>query len=255
MSKLFRFLIVFLMALSLPMTSAFAHNGHGKDFHKDTLVALGDSTPFGYSPNRNNNRPAEYAFPYLIGAKADLKVYNLAVPGWKTEELLTALEKDKSFRKAVKNADYVIVNVGGIDLIEILQAAHVESRGDTKLFHKLIEQKLATSDIFDNLGEIIEQIRSLTDAPIVAYNFYNPFQVKDPLHQVADRYLPQINAAYKNLVDSYSHVKLADAYKALGDNQAKYIIRGDVHPTKAGHVKLAKIGLRAFSRDFAHHHH
>ncbi|PSL41834.1 lysophospholipase L1-like esterase [Planomicrobium soli] len=259
MSKLFRVLIVFLMALSLPMTSAFAHNNYGKDYDrhhgKDTLVALGDSAPFGYSPHRNNDRPAKYAFPYLIGAKADLKVQNLAVPGWKTDDLLDALDTDKRFRHAVKKADYVILNIGGIDFIELLKAAHAESRGDNKLFHKLLAQKLANTDVFDNLNEIIKEIRSLTDAPIVLYNLYNPFQVKDPFHQVVDRYLPQINEGYKKLADSNKKVKLANADKAFGDNQAKYVFPKDVHPTKAGHVRLAKIGLRALKHEYSHHHH
>ncbi|HSI66109.1 MAG TPA: GDSL-type esterase/lipase family protein [Planococcus sp. (in: firmicutes)] len=252
MSKLIRFLIVFVLALSLPMTTALAHDnhhGHGKE----TLVSLGDSVPFGVSPDRNNERPAKYAFPYLIGDKADLKVRNLAVPGWTTEELLTALEENKNFRQAVRRADYVTVNIGGNDFMEILNAAYTESQGNTELFHKLLQQKLASTDAFDNLNHILHEIRSLNHEPVVLYNVYNPFQQNDPFHQVADMYLPQINAAYKALADSYRHVELADSYSAFGDNQAKYVIPNDIHPTKAGHARLAKIGLRALSHSHVHH--
>ncbi|MDN7240929.1 GDSL-type esterase/lipase family protein [Planococcus sp. N028] len=258
MSKLFRVLFVLLMALSLPLTTAFAHNDHGKHHDKDILVALGDSVPFGFSPHRNNERPAKYAFPYLMGDKADLKVYNFAVPIWKTEDLLAALDENKKFRQAVRKADYVTVNIGGIDFLEILQEAKVESRGDSKKFLQLLEQKLAKTDVFDDLREILKEIRSLTDAPVVLYNIYNPFQSKDPFHKVAEHYLPQINAVYENLADDFKNIELADAYKAFDDSQAKFVIRGDVHPTKAGHVKLAKIGLRALDLDHArhqHHHH
>lgn len=253
MSKLIRILIVLMMALSLPMTTAFAHNDH-KDHGKDTLVALGDSVPYGYNPNSANKRPAKYAYPYLIGAKADVKVHNLAVPGWQTDDLLAALESNKKFRKAVKRADYVTVQIGGNDFLEILRAAQAESKGNQKKFHKLLQYKLSKTDAFDNLSAIIKEIRSLTKARIVVYNLYNPFQVNDPLHQVADNYLPQLNAMYKDIADSYKRVSLADAYSAIDDKQAKYIFKGDIHPTKAGHMILAKIGLKSLKRHYAHHH-
>ena len=252
MSKLIRIFIVLMMALSVPMSTAFAHNDHD-DRGKDSVVALGDSVPFGYSPYSNNERPAKYAYPYLIGDKADLKVTNLAVPGWQTDDLLAALETNKKFRKAVKRADYVTVQIGGNDFLEVLRAAYAESQGNNELFHKLLQQKLASSDAFADLSQIIGEIRSLTNAKIVLYNLYNPFQVNDPFHHVANLYLPQLNAVYKGLADSDKNVKLADTYNAFGDNQAKYVFPGDIHPTKAGHVKLAKIGLRALSRDYAHH--
>lgn len=253
MSKLLRILIVLVIALSLPVTTVSAHNDH-KDHGKESLVALGDSIPFGYSPYSNNNRPAKFAYPYLIGDKADVKVRNLAVSGWQTDDLLAALESNKKFRQALKRADYVTVQVGGNDFLEILRAAQAESNGNAAMFNQLLQQKLANSDAFDNLRKIIEEIRSLTNGRIVLYNLYNPFQTYDPLHQVTDNYLPQLNAMYKGIADSYKRVSLADAYSAFGDNQAKYIFKGDIHPTKAGHAVLAKIGLKALKRDYAHRH-
>ena len=253
MSKLIRILIILMMALSLPMTTAFAHNDH-KDHGKDTLVALGDSVPYGYSPFSDNKRPAKYAYPYLIGDKADVKVQNLAVPGWQTDDLLAALQSNKKFRKAVKRADYVTVQIGGNDFLEILRAAQAESKGNQKKFHKLLQYKLSKTDAFYNLSEIVKEIRSLTKAQIVVYNLYNPFQVNDPLHLAADTYLPQLNAMYEDIADSHKRVSIADAYWAIGDKQAKYIYKGDIHPTKAGHAALAKIGWKALKRHYAHDH-
>lgn len=254
MSKLFKVLIILMMALSLPLSTAFAHNGKDdhRDHGKDTLVALGDSVPFGYSPYSSNKKPAKYAYPYLIWDKADLKVHNLAVPGWQTDDLLYALENNKKFRKAVKRADYVTVQIGGNDFLEILRAAHAESRGDMKKFHRLLQKKLSRSDAFDNLEEIVEEIRSLTNARIVIYNLYNPFHLDNPFHQAADQYLPQLNAMYKGIADSYKRVSLADAFSAFGDKQAKYLFKNDIHPNKAGHAVLAKIGFKAMKRDYAH---
>lgn len=249
MSKLIKVLIMLVMVLSLPMATAFAHDGHGKD----SLVALGDSIPFGFDPQATNEQPAKHAYPYLMGDKADVKVRNMGVPGWKTTELLAALEHNKKFRQAVKRTDYVTLHIGSNDFLEVLRAASIESGGDADLFHRLLQQKLAASPVYENLENIIDEIRSLTRARIVLYNIYNPFQLNDPLHQVSDLYLPQINGAYQDLADSYKKVQLADAYSAFGDKQAKYLIPGDIHPSKAGHSKLAKIGLRSLHRAYAYH--
>lgn len=257
MSKLFKLFSALLIILTFATPTAFASNDHGKDhgYHhgKDLLVSLGDSIAFGYGLSTDIGTPSKAAFPYLIGDEADLRVRNLAVSGWQTDDLLAALENNKKFRKAVKHADYVTVAVGSNDFLEALRLANVESGGDPVRFEKLLAQKLAQSDVFDNLAEILKEIRSLTDEPIVLYNIYNPFQVNDPVHQFADRFLPQINANYALLADAFHDVELADAAAAFGDKQAKYVIKGDVHPTAAGQKLLAKIGLRALCIETVKH--
>lgn len=257
MNKLFKLFSALLIVLTFATPTAFASNDHGKDhgFHhgKDLLVSLGDSIAFGYGLSKDIGTPSKAAFPYLIGDKADLRVRNLAVPGWQTDELLAALDNNQKFRKAVKHADYVTVTIGSNDFLEALRIANVESGGDLALLEKLLAQKLAQSDAFDNLADILEEIRSLTDAPIVLYNIYNPFQVNDPVHQLADRILPQLNANYALLAGDFHNVELADAAAAFGDKQAKYVIKGDVHPTAAGQKLLAKIGLRALCLETVKH--
>lgn len=252
MSKLFKVIVAVLLALSLGTPTAFAHQDHGHGHGKDSLVALGDSIPFGYNLTKNNDSPAKNAFPSLIGNEADLRVRHLGVPGWQTTDLLTALETNQKFRQAVRHADYVTVNIGSNDFLEILRSANVESGGNQQKFRELLTFKLANSDVFDNIAAILEEIRSLTDAPIVLYNIYNPFQVNDQLHQVSDLFLPQINAKFAQLADAYDDVELADAYSAFGDNQAKYVFPRDIHPTAAGHKVLAAIGLEALCFEPVH---
>ena len=249
MTKLFNIFVAVLIALSLGTPSAFADNNHGKE----SLVALGDSIPYGYNLGQTNESPAKIAFPFLIGDDADLRVRNLGVPGWQTQDLLAALKTNKNFRKAVHHSDYVTLNIGSNDFLEILRSAHAESGGNSELLRKLIEQKLASSNAFDNLSKIIQEIGSLTDAPIVLYNIYNPFQLNDPFHLVADHYLPQINAVYAEIAHVYYNVELADAYSAFGDNQAEYVIPQDVHPTAAGQEVLAEIGLAALCLETVKH--
>lgn len=241
MKRLIKTATAILLVSSLTAPAAFAKNENAKE----SLVALGDSIPFGFNLGQTNKTPAKTSYPYLIGADSDLRVRNLGIPGWQSTQLLDAIETDQKYRQAVDHADYVSVTIGSNDLLAILRAAAGESGGNQVLFQQLLQQKLASSNVFTNISETIEEIRSLTDAPIVLYNVYNPFQLNDPLHYVADSVLPQINTAFTGLAFSNSDIYVADAYTAFGNNQATYVIQGDIHPTNAGQAVLAHIGLDA----------
>lgn len=249
MNKLVKILAGALIALSLGSSSALADYDH----RKESLVALEDSIPFGYNLGDRNDHPAKASFPYLIGDEADLRVRNLGVPGWQTHDLLAALDTNKKFRQAVRHADYVTLNIGNNDFLETLRTANAESGGDPELFQQLIRQKLASSDAFDNLAAILQELRSLTDSPIVLYTIYNPFQLTDQFHQLSDLYLPQINASFAEIADSFSDISLADADQAFGDDQAEYVILQDIHPTVAGQSALAEIGLEALCLNTVKH--
>ncbi|WP_156874343.1 SGNH/GDSL hydrolase family protein [Planococcus halocryophilus] len=246
MNKLLKVFIAFFLVLSLGTPSVFAENSQGKD----SLVALGDSVPFGYNLSEYNNHPAKNAYPYLISDEADLRVRNLGVPGWQTSDLLAAIKTNKKYQQAILHADYVTITIGGNDFLEILRTANAESGGNPQLFQQLIQQKLFTSQAFGNLTASIEEIRKLTDSPIVLYNAYNPFQLNNPLHHISNLFLPQVNAAFTGIAYSYSDVRVADAYRAFSNNQANYVIPQDIHPTIAGQEELAKIGLRALQFDY-----
>lgn len=245
MKKLTTSLTVLLLATSIVSPAAFAKS----DQAKESLVALGDSIPFGYNLGQNNQNPAKTAYPYLIGAEENLRVRNLGIPGWQSEQLLDALENEQKYRQAISHADYVAITIGNNDLLQILREAGEESGGNQALFQQLLMQKLAADDVFANITAAIAETRSLTDAPIVLYNVYNPFQLNDPLHYVADAILPGINQIFAALAASSENVYLADAYSAYGDNQAAYVIQGDIHPTIAGQKVLADIGIAALGLD------
>lgn len=245
MKKITKSLAVLILATSVATPSVFAKSDQGKE----SLVALGDSIPFGLNLGQTNQNPYKASYPYLIGDEGDLRVRNLGVSGWQSDQLLDALERDQKYRQAVNHADYVTITIGNNDLLQILREAATESGGTQPLFQQLLIQKLAADDVFANITRAIAETRSLTDSPIVFYNVYNPFQVTDPLHYVADSVLPFINQTLAILAASHDNVYLADAYSAFGNNQASYVIAGDIHPTAAGQQLLAEIGSAAFGFD------
>lgn len=217
------------LAGSLFSTAAYAKDDEGKG----SLVALGDSITYGYNLSNNNNHVSKKAFPFIIGEKEELRVRDLGVPGWTTVQLLTALQTDEKFQESVKHAKLITLDIGSNDLLQAFAAGNLTNG--------------QVASILYNLQDIIVKVRSLSNAPIVVYNIYNPFQVTDYRHAMGDFLLPGINAQILGLVASFhdSKIVIADAYDAIGQNQDIYVRANDIHPTVLGQQMLAKAGLEA----------
>lgn len=226
---------------SLFSTSSFAKENKGNAYGKIDLVGLGDSITFGYNLGENNDKPSSFAFPYLIGEDAQLEVRDLGIPGWTSSQLLDAIKNDKNFRQSIKHADYLTLDIGGNDLLQALK----QSGGDPLILQGLISTMVPT--LTNNLHQIIQEISNLTDAPIVVYNIYNPFQQNNPLHGLANQLLSgAINPAIGQVVLSHQNTRLADAFGTFLGKQEDYVISGDIHPTILGQEALAEIGADAF---------
>ncbi|MGE6258073.1 SGNH/GDSL hydrolase family protein [Heyndrickxia sporothermodurans] len=233
MRKKFISIIAILMLVSSLFTSsAFAKSGHAKK----SLVALGDSITFGYNLDENNDHPSKVAFPSIIGKDTDMRVRNLGVPGWSTEQLLNALRNDDKFRQAVRHADIITLNIGSNDFLQGLLA----SIENPDVLPGILE------NMVENISSIISEIQSLSDAKIVVYNIFNPFPTESGVHAYVDYILPPVNSdIYSVIQSSNGDVFLADAYSAIGDDQSIYIIKDDNHPTDLGHKILAEIAIKA----------
>ncbi|RNF38851.1 SGNH/GDSL hydrolase family protein [Planococcus salinus] len=216
-----------------------------EDTDQGTLVALGDSITYG----ANLADSGRSAYPYLIGEDAGFEVHNLAVSGWQTEHVMEALREDEEHRQKVEGADVIAMTIGGNDLLEILRMVETASAGDPERMQEILNQELGSNTFFNELGELIEEIQSLTDAQILLYTIYNPFPPHSYMHQIGEAFLPEVNAAFGEVAESYENVYLADAYSAYRDKQEDYIIAGDIHPTEKGQAVLAEIGLEAIESD------
>ncbi|MDN7247074.1 GDSL-type esterase/lipase family protein [Planococcus shenhongbingii] len=230
-----------LIALSAVFLSACAQEGA----NQATLVALGDSITYG----ANLEDSGRSAYPYLIGNDAGFEVHNLAISGWQTAQVKEALREDEEYRQKVKDADVIAMTIGANDLLEILRLAESASAGDPERMEEIMRQELSNGIVFSEIGKLIEEIQSLTDAQILLYNIYNPFPPHSNMHQIGETLLPEVNAAFREVAESYENVYLADAYSAFRNKQEDYIIAGDIHPTEEGQAVLAEIGLEVIETE------
>jgi lysophospholipase L1-like esterase len=260
--KRFSVLLIFVLALSTIFSSMVSAEKN----ERHNLVALGDSITFGYHlPDQIGLQPSPHAFPSLIG-NGNFNVTNLGVPGWTSTDLLNAVNTNPIFKKSLKEADVVTLDIGSNDL---LQAAGLTGSPTTlpDLSSPVVQQKLALAEqqLAVNLQAIIKEIKKRTDAPIILYNMYNPFGANDPifgsLHMAGEQIIHVVNSQIFAPIAIQTGSFLADAYTAFNGNQATFIIAGDVHPTPAGHQALANLAdqilqkLKCTEKDDHDHHH
>ncbi|WLD93280.1 GDSL-type esterase/lipase family protein [Alkalihalobacillus sp. AL-G] len=258
MKKLWVVLTAFFLVMALLSPGAYAKSDHAKK----SLVALGDSITYGSGLGVNGKDPNKQAFPHLIGDAMDLRVRNLGVPGMTSGELLEAVKSDKTYRDAIRHADYITLNIGGNDLLNVLKAANYNPSGIDPLL-----LQAAIGSMTRNLNQTIIEIRSLSDAPVAVYNIYNPiksqaintYKYVHVLFSVGNELfgVNGINTYIHDVVVAnhwaFGDVYFADAFgrfAGLVNSGATPLLPGDnVHPNQMGHQELAKAGITAFDLD------
>jgi lysophospholipase L1-like esterase len=173
----------------------------------------------------------------------DYQLSNLAVGGARSGDLL-ALLKTKSYRDALTHASVITLEIGSNDFLQgaksiIEKLTSIPGYTPTMADMQVIG--LITSQYSMNMAAIISEIRSVTKAPIILYNIYNPFYGLD---LQAGALLAFPNMVIKSY-DIDPSIVVADAFSAFAGKQNNLVIPYDVHPTIEGHYVLAKLGLQA----------
>lgn len=240
-SLLFAILLVFNV---FAFTSVFAEDDVQEP---PTIVALGDSIPYGYNLSADNSVPSSLAFPNLI-AGGYPNVLNLSKPGLTSEVLLAGM--NEQVLMTLESADLITLNIGSNDLLQAVEFSKILASGvpidEAKKLELIQKATVAAQKLGNNLGVILQTIRQQTDAPIFLYNIYNPFAAsQDPfagsIHIFGETISKTVNQTIINPMDAISETYIIDSYSAFSGNQLNLVIPGDIHPNQEGHAVLARL--------------
>ncbi|GMA50903.1 hypothetical protein GCM10025857_22600 [Alicyclobacillus contaminans] len=184
-----------------------------------------------------------------------MQVDNLGVPGWESADVLHALQTTK-FRKAIAAANVVTLDIGSNDLLHTSYdlAAMANTTPPAKnqvMSDPLFQQSLAQYS--KNLPAILTQLRTLTKAPIVLLNLYNPFPDGSDLHAVAEQVVAAANQVIYATAARFD-VPVADIHSVFNHQQATdvRIEALDIHPTVTGQQAIADAVEDVLSRPLWH---
>lgn len=239
------------------------------------IVFLGDSIATGYGlegydtgKENCNSYANQLAKEYKaqLDGKCETNSENFAIDGQTSEELLKALQSGK-YDESLKNADAVVVSIGGNDLLSVFwqifsQNSDLNSQSnqndnifaDNFDWSKLIASVLDMTSNIDkkitafnsNISEIAKNIKNKTDANLVVQTLYNPFEDFVEVKQIQDFIADKIKSlndcieSHKN--DDGANYSIADVCSEFygRNNELTRIQSMDIHPNQEGHNVIFK---------------
>lgn len=130
------------------------------------VVALGDSLTRGTGDDSGKGYIGYLVEELEEKSKEKITLHNYGIKGYRSQQLLTQV-KQGEIQRQIKNADYILITIGGNDLF---QSGQTYMNMDTK--------KLAhiRQDYLKNLQAVLTELRSVNEkAVIFQIGLYNPF--------------------------------------------------------------------------------
>lgn len=224
------------MAVLLIPAMAFISLGS----HRNTLpaqpkakyTALGDSLAVGLITLGSGyvNQYSKWLVQNRYPQGIDL--INLGTSGWKSGDILKALQENQSYMKAVQSADILTLDVGGNDLL----GSDFTPQG----------LRLAHREYQHNLSIILSKIREFNPAaPFYMMDIYNPYPFGHPKRPLADVWLPHFNREIRNMASNptFRITGLAEVFTAFQGHEKEYTWIdefGDIHPNSRGHQVICQ---------------
>jgi lysophospholipase L1-like esterase len=229
-------------AIGLPAGSETRadETGTDPDGHLD-IVALGDSLTTGMGDNaglgyvgRVKEKLAE------AGDRPVRLLNNLAVNGYRTDQLLADLDK-ASVADAVRKADIILFTIGGNDLFRYIRE-EIDVLAETLTGEEL---RAAIPQPAERLGQIIDRLADIRPEALIVYvGLYNPFldldETRESSAAVAEWNNRASQYAYKH--PNVLFVPVADLFER---DPVRYLYSDHFHPNAEGYERMAERVFRA----------
>ncbi len=250
--------------LALTMIAAVACVTVGAADKPEKLLLLGDSITYGYGLEGSRDTCASYGNrlrDYLDISVNDFK--NASVNGATSADLLALLP---SLEQDVKNADMIVITIGGNDLLGLIWDAGRAILGEAfttygdvldiiadpaklvKLTEQLTTEKISAAVIkyTTNLSAIMSYIRSHNQtAEVLLLAQYDPMsgvEGLEPISTLANTAINMINTVMKAQAATGT-CKYIDVYTPFVNRAIDWtnIMLADIHPNYFGHEMIFNI--------------
>ena len=219
-----------------------------------TIVALGDSLSKGTGDLSGDGGYVGKAKKKLAElTKKPVNVLNYAVNGWRVNNLLKSLA-EPNMKNLVRNADIVLLTIGGNDLnhasdnpIDVTNSktqptpAPAETAKTTNDLPEInyTEIKKGLPDIEQKLDQILTQIATLNPkAKIVYVGLYNPYYTQDTTKE-GSAILQKWNLHAQQIANKYPNMIVVPTYDLFQFEIGKYLYTDEFHPNTLGYERMA----------------
>lgn len=179
-----------------------------------------------------------------VSGKPVQQINNLAVNGLTAARLEQMLKTDKGLAYPIKQANLVLLTIGGNDLFQTALQESNKSSDDPISVENVAANIPAAVQSFKS---IISSIRSLNpDATIVYSGLYNPFYDIPELRPGIIPVQTWNDAAFRVLQDD-PHAVLVPTLDLFQQQSASYLSSDHFHPNHKGYERIAERIVQALS--------
>ncbi|MEH7443595.1 SGNH/GDSL hydrolase family protein [Bacillus sp. JJ1122] len=194
------------------------------------VVALGDSLTRG-----TGDESGKGYIGYLVDeleekSKEKITIHNYGVKGYRSAQLLNQV-KQAEIQRQIKNADYILITIGGNDLFQ---------SGQT--FMNLDAKKIAQlrQGYIKNLEAVLKELRSINkEAVIFQIGLYNPFiDLNDA--EATTKIVREWNFETSKLLDMDQKTIFVPTFDLFQISVNDYLYTDKFHPNAEGYRLIAE---------------
>lgn len=194
------------------------------------VVALGDSLTRGTGDDSGKGYMGYLVEELEEKSSEKMTVHNFGVKGFRSEQLLAHL-KQAEIQRQIKQADYIVITIGGNDLFQ---------GGQT--FMNMDETKIAgiREGYLKNLQAILKEIRSLNSTAVIFdIGLYNPFiDLNDS--QLTTKIVREWNYETSKLLDLDPQTIYVPTFDLFQLKVNDYLYSDKFHPNAEGYKLIAE---------------
>jgi len=201
----------------------------GNEDAKNVILIIGDSIGAGVGDERNLGIGGRLLSLMTFEEADTYEVVNMSVPGATTSEMKANLLSG-NFDKAIKEAKYVFVSIGGNNLNRM--------RG-TEVSLKVIELEERLSEHINDLEDSLTYLREANEeVEIVVLGLYNPYGDSSETEDV--RFLHEWNYQTRLVLLEFDQIHFIALYDVFKVNLNLFLSIDDFHPSGEGYQKIAE---------------
>lgn len=182
------------------------------------LVAVGDSLTYGQGDEEKDGGYVGSIKQKIQNKykKTTVSTANYGVSGDRSDQILARLNKQKKMQTDLKNADVIVVTVGGNDLMQTLEK-DIMMDSQSKI-QSSINQAQGTYE--NKLNQLFTAIRKENQyAPIFVMSIYNPVYTYFPDVVAINDSIKQWNQATEKVTKKYTKMHFVSIYKVMSYGQ------------------------------------
>jgi len=198
------------------------------------ILALGDSLTLGTGDDQGEGYVKKVV--KLLAARTDAPVTllnNLGIGGLQADQLAETLSANGSYAEALREANLILLAIGGNDLFRSAQGAATAQGMGLALEAEAVEEGLA------QLARILDRLHAINpDARIAYVGLYNPFFAIPELRAGSESVLAWNSGAYR-LLSRYPRATLVPTQDLFEQTTDRYLSGDRFHPNGAGYAAIA----------------